>query len=111
MPQGQPAKLLQVRISETDRHQGKPLYQAIVARCREMRIAGVTVFRGLEGYGETTEMHRAHLLRHDQPIVVVTADAAEKISTLLPALEELLDTGTIAVSDLTAIRVNKNGRT
>ena len=56
----QAARLLRIHISESDRYEGKPLYEAIVQKCRELNIAGATVFRGLEGYGETAEMHRAH---------------------------------------------------
>jgi uncharacterized protein len=107
MQQAQPAKVLQIHISESDRHQDQPLHEAIVAKCREKRIAGVTVFRGLEGYGGMAEMHRPHLLRHDQPIVIVVVDSAERVAELLPALEEMMDTGTIAVADAMAIRVNR----
>ncbi len=108
MPPGLPAKVLQIHISEADRHQGRPLHEAIVAQCREKHVAGVTVFRGLEGYGETAEMHREHLLRHNQPIVVLIVDSAERVAALLPALEGMLDTGMLAMSDVTAIRVNQS---
>lgn len=57
----QPGKLLRLYVSEHDRYNGKPLYEAIVARCQELNIAGVTVFKGLEGFGHTAEMHRPHL--------------------------------------------------
>jgi hypothetical protein len=63
MQQGQPARLMRIHISESDRFGDRPLYEAIVARCREMNIAGATVLRGLEGYGETAEMHKSHLTR------------------------------------------------
>jgi len=103
-----PAKLLRIHISESDRHQGKPLYEAIVARCRELEIAGATVFRGLEGYGESTAMHRAHLVRRDQPIVITIVDTAEHIARLLPAVEAMLDTGLLAISDVEMMRVRRN---
>lgn len=107
MTQAHPAKLLRIHISESDRWQGKPLYEAIVARCREMKIAGATVLRGLEGYGESAEMHRAHLVRHDQPIVIMIVDSDEKLTALSPVVEEMMDTGLIAVSDVQMIRVQK----
>jgi len=107
MPPGTPARLLRIHISEGDRFQGKPLYQAIVAKCREMQIAGATVFRGLEGYGESAEMHRSHLARHDQPIVITIVDSAENLSRLIPVIEEMMDTGLMAVSDVTMMRVQK----
>jgi uncharacterized protein len=103
----QPARLLRIHIFEGDRYRGQPLYQAIVDKCRELRIAGATVFRGLEGYGETAEMHRSHLMRRDQPILVSIVDTAENLARLVPAVEEMVDTGVMAVSDVKAIRVQK----
>ena len=107
MPQAYPAKLLRVHISEGDRFEGQSLYEAIVAKCRELKIAGATVFRGLEGYGETAEMHRAHLVGHDQPIVISIVDTAEKLGALIPIVEAMMDTGVIAISDVQALRVQK----
>jgi PII-like signaling protein len=105
----EPAKLLRIHISENDRFQGRPLYEAIVARCREMKIAGATVFRALEGYGESAQMHRPHLARHDQPVLITIVDTAENINRLIPAVEEMMDTGLLAVSEVQAIRVQKKG--
>lgn len=102
-----PAKLLRIHISESDRFGGKPLYEAIVAKCRELRIAGATVFRGLEGYGETAELHRSHLVRHDQPILITVIDSEENLNVLTRAVEEMMDTGLIAVSDVEVVRVEK----
>ena len=107
MRQEYPARLLRIHISEGDRVQGKPLYEAIVAKCRELKIAGATVLRGLEGYGESAELHRSHLARHDQPIVVSIVDTAENLDRLVPMVEDLMDTGLIAVSDVQVIRVQK----
>lgn len=109
MRQSYPAKLLRIHISEGDRLQGKPLYEAIVAKCRELKIAGATVFRGLEGYGETAEMHRSHLTRHDLPILVSIVDSAENLARLVPVVEEMMYTGLIAVSDVEVVRVQKAG--
>lgn len=72
-----------------------------------MNIAGATVFHGLEGYGETAEVHRAHLIRHDQPLVITIVDVPEKLETLLPAVEAMMDTGLLAISDVRALRVEK----
>ena len=72
-----------------------------------MHIAGATVFRGLEGYGETGEMHTAHLVRHDQPIMITVVDSAENIARLVPAVEAIMDTGLIASSDVRCIRVQR----
>jgi hypothetical protein len=101
--------LLRIHISESDKYQGKPLYEVIVSKCRELKVAGATVFRGLEGYGNTAELHKAHLVRHDQPIVISIVDSAERLSVLIPEIEELIDTGMMAVSEVRVVRVQKNG--
>jgi PII-like signaling protein len=103
----QPAKLLRLHFTERDRYRGKPLYEAIVQKCREMKITGVTVFRGLEGYGDDAEIHRSHLLAHDLPVVVQIVDSEENIQRLLPLVEEMMDKGLIAMSDVTVKRIQK----
>jgi len=107
MQPAQSAEILRVHISESDRDGGKPLYEAIVARCRELRIAGVTVFRGLEGYGATAEMHTAHLVHSDRPIVITVVDTAENVQRLIPVVAEMIDTGLMATSAVRMIRVQK----
>jgi PII-like signaling protein len=104
----QPAKLLRLHFTERDRYQGKPLYEAIVEKCRELKIAGATVFRGLEGYGDTAEIHRSHVLTHDQPIVIQIADTEEAIQRLLPVVEEMMDKALIATSDVKIARIQKS---
>jgi PII-like signaling protein len=104
-----PAKLLRLHLSENDRYLGKPLYEAMIAECRERKIAGATVFRGLEGYGESAELHRAHMVRRDQPIVITIVDTAENLERLIPVLEGMMDTGTLAVSDVQVVRVQQTG--
>jgi len=107
MPDFQPAKLLRLHFTERDRYRGKPLYEAIVEKCREMKISGATVFRGLEGYGEAAEIHRSHLLAHDLPVVVQIVDSEENIQRLLPVLEEMMDKGLISMSDVKMRRIQK----
>lgn len=106
----QPGKILRIHISESDRYDGQPLFEAIIAKCRELRIAGVTVFQGLEGYGASTEMHRAHIVRSDRPIVLAIVDTAENIRRLVPAVEEMVDTGVLATSDVEMIRVERQAQ-
>lgn len=96
----QPGKLLRLYVSERDRYDGKPLYEAIVARCQELKLAGVTVFRGLEGFGHTSEVHRAHLFVHDQPIVITVVESPEKAAEALPILQKMMRSGVIAVTDV-----------
>lgn len=100
------AKMLRVHFGEKDKWQGKPLYEAIVEKCREMDIAGATVFRGIEGYGASTLIHRYHLFRQgaDLPIMVSIVDTDDKIKTLFPALDQMVGEGLIAISDVEVIR-------
>src|SRR5271168_5296374 len=108
MRPAQAARLLRIHISESDRLGGKHLYEAIVAKCRELKIAGASVFLGLEGYGETAEMHRAHLVRSDRPVLINIVDTAESIGRLVPVVEEMIDTGLIAASEVQMVRVEKD---
>jgi PII-like signaling protein len=105
------AKMLRIHFGEDDKWHGKPLYEAIVAKCRELDIAGATVFRGIEGYGASTLIHKKHLLRSsDRPIMVSVVDTEEKIRILLPALDEMVDEGLIAMSEVEVIRyVHQDG--
>lgn len=100
-----PGKLLRVYVNEQDEYKGKPLYEAIVARCQELQLAGVTVFRGLEGFGETAELHRPHLFGHDQPIVITVIETPGKAAQALPALQQMMGSGVIAVTDVDVIVV------
>jgi PII-like signaling protein len=104
---GQPARLLRIHISESDRFQGKPLYEAIVERCRELKIAGATSSAGLEGLRRERRDAPAHLARRDQPILISIVDTAENLSRLVPVVEEMMDTGLMAVSDVRVVRVQK----
>ncbi len=106
----QPAKLLRLHFTERDRYRGKPLYEAIVEKCQELKIAGATVFRGLEGYGDNAEVHRSHMLAHDLPIVIQIVDSGESIQRLLPILEEMMDKGLIAMSDVNMARIQKTAQ-
>src|ERR1700685_2828335 len=97
---GQPGKLLRLYVNERDEYEGKPLYRAIVARCQELKIAGGTVCRGLEGFGESSELHRSHLFGSDQPIVITVVEGPEKARAALPVLQSMMGSGVIAVTDV-----------
>jgi PII-like signaling protein len=99
------AKMLRIHFGEDDKWQGKPLYEAIVAKCRELDLAGATVLRGIEGYGASTLIHKKHLLwSSDRPIMVSVVDTEQNIKKLLPALDEMVDEGLIAMSEVEVIR-------
>lgn len=104
----QPARLMRLHFSEHQRYKGKPLYEAIVEKCLELKIAGTTVLRGLEGYGGLAQIHRSHLLTHDLPIVITIVDSAENIERLAPIVEGMMDTGLIAVSDVQIKRIQRS---
>lgn len=106
------AKLIRIHFGEDDKFQGKPLYEAILQRCHELDMAGATVYRGFEGYGASTRIHRAHGFRFssDAPIVVTIVDVDEKIRQLIPHLDSMLHEGLIAVSDVEVIRYSEGKR-
>lgn len=103
----QPAKLVRILLSAGDRCKGAPAYEAIVNRCMELGIAGATVMKGLEGFGDTAEIHRSRFLKADEPIVVTIVDSDENIALLLPEVDKIADGALIAVSDVLARRVER----
>ncbi len=106
------AKMLRIYFGENDKWKDKPLYLAIVEKSRELDIAGATVFRGIEGYGASTLIHRSHLLSFssDAPIMVSVIDSEENIQKLLPFLDEMVDEGLIAMSEVEVIKyVHQDG--
>ena len=102
----EPARLLRIHVCESDKAGDRPLHEAIVMKCREEGIAGATVLRGVEGYGETAEIHRGHLISADRPVVVMIVDSEDNIDRILPTLEEMVDTGMIAMSDVQIRRIH-----
>lgn len=100
------AKMVRVHFGEDDKWNDKPLYRAIVEKCRELDIAGATVFRGIEGYGASTLIRRPHHLSfsHDAPVMVTVIDSDDKIQKLLPILDQMVAEGLIAISDVEVIK-------
>lgn len=107
------AKMLRIHFGEDDKWQGKPLYEAIVERCRQLDIAGASVYRGIQGYGASTIIRRRNLFRFssDAPILVQIVDTEENIQKLLPELDEMVaNGGLIAISDVEVIKyVHQDG--
>jgi hypothetical protein len=95
-------RLLRVFVGESDRWEGRPLYEAIVFRARERGLAGATVLRGLAGFGAHSRIHTASVLRlsEDLPIVVEIADTAERIASFLPELDGMVREGMVTVEDV-----------
>ncbi|MGD1212644.1 MAG: DUF190 domain-containing protein [Candidatus Acidiferrales bacterium] len=107
------AKMLRIHFGEDDKWKDKPLYRAIVEKCRELDIAGATVFRGIEGYGASTLIRKPHHLlsfSHDAPVMVSVIDSEEKIQKLIPHLDEMVAEGLIAVSEVEVVKyVHQSG--
>jgi PII-like signaling protein len=82
-------------IGESDRWNHQPLYEAIVLKAREMHLGGATVLRGPMGFGKSSRMHTAKILRlsMDLPIVIEIVDSERKINAFLPALEGMMSGG------------------
>lgn len=99
-------QLLRIFIGESDRWQGKPLYEAIILKAREMGIAGATMLRGLMGFGAASRIHTAKILRlsEDLPIVVEIVDGADKIEALLPVIQEMVQEGLITLERVRVIQ-------
>ena len=89
--------LLRVFIGESDRYKGKPLYQAIVEKAREMGLSGATVFKGMLGFGAHSKIHTAKILRlsEDLPVVIEIVDTDENIERLMPFLDGVIGEGLI----------------
>jgi uncharacterized protein len=103
------ASLLRVHVGENDRWQGKPLYEAIVDKCRELGLAGATVYRGIEGFGASTRIrHQSHWkLSRDAPVQLSIIDTKAQIERLLPFLDAMVEEGLIAISPVEAIRYSR----
>src|SRR5260221_13348973 len=86
------AILLRIFIGESDRHGGHPLHEAIVLKAREMHLAGATVLRGSMGFGKSSRLHTAKILRlsFDLPLVIEIVDSEEKIQEFLPLLDGMI---------------------
>jgi len=93
------AELLRIFIGESDRYDGKPLYEAIVQEARRQNLGGATVFRGLMGYGAHSRMHTAKILRlsEDLPVVIEIVDSTGKIEGFLPVLDKMMNEGLVTV--------------
>jgi PII-like signaling protein len=99
------AVLLRIFIGESDRWQHQPLYEALVLKAREMHLAGATVLRGPMGFGKSSRLHTAKILRlsMDLPLVIEIVDAEEKINAFLPLLDEMMKGGLITLEKVRVI--------
>lgn len=99
------ATLLRVFLGESDRYKHGPLYEAIVLKARERHLAGATVLRGPMGYGKSSLIHTAKILRlsMDLPLVIEIVDVEEKIQEFLPVLDEMMHGGLVTLEKVRVI--------
>jgi len=99
------AMLLRIFLGESDRWEHKPLYEAIVLKARETHLAGASVLRGAMGFGKSSRLHTAKILRlsMDLPIVIEIVDSEEKIRAFLPTLDPMLQGGMVTLEKVNVI--------
>src|SRR3982751_2898570 len=99
------ATLLRIFIGESDRWKHQPLYEAIVLKAREVQLAGATVLRGAMGFGKSSRLHTAKILRlsMDLPLVIEIVDSDEKIQAFLPVLDQMMKGGLVTLEKVQVI--------
>jgi uncharacterized protein len=100
------AVLLRIFIGENDSFEGRPLYEAIVLKAREQHLAGATVLRGPMGYGRSSRLHTAKILRlsEDLPLVIDIIDGEQQIRDFLPELEAMMGSGLVTLEKVRVLR-------
>jgi uncharacterized protein len=103
------AMLLRIFLGEADRFDHRPLYEAIVEKAREMHLAGATVLRGPMGFGHSSRLHTAKVLRlsFDLPIVVEIVDAEARIKEFLPVLDNMMVSGLVTLEKVQVLQYGK----
>jgi uncharacterized protein len=104
--------LLRIFIGESDKIDGKPLYQVIVEEARKRGMAGATVLRGFLGFGANSRIHTSKILRlsEDLPIIVEIVDTEERIEALLPDLDKMIGEGLITLEKVRIIAYRHNAK-
>jgi PII-like signaling protein len=92
-------KLLRIFVGESDRFEGKPLFEAIVESVRREGLAGATVLRGIEGFGASSHLHTSRILRlsEDLPVVIEIVDSEENIDRVLPTIDAMVGDGMMTI--------------
>jgi len=99
------AMLLRIFIGEGDELKGAPLYQKIVEKAREQKLAGATVLRGPMGFGKSSHLHTAKILRlsMDLPMIIEIVDTEDKIQGFLPHLDGMIQGGLVTLEKVQAL--------
>jgi uncharacterized protein len=100
------AVLLRIFIGESERSGHKPLYEAIVLKAREMQMGGATVLRGPMGFGKSSHLHSAKILRlsEDLPMVIEIVDSQARIDAFMPVLDKMMGSGLITVEKVQVLQ-------
>jgi len=98
--------MMRILIGENDKWNGKPLHEALVRALRANDIAGVTVYRGILGYGANRRIHKDSTLNlsHDAPMLLTVVDSEEKLRAFVPVLDQMVQQGLIVLSDVDIIK-------
>ncbi|MBV9739630.1 MAG: DUF190 domain-containing protein [Hyphomicrobiales bacterium] len=106
------AVLLRIFLGEDDKYQRRPLYETIVLKARELHLAGATVLRGPMGFGHSSRLHTAKILRlsEDLPLVIEIVDEEEKIKGFLPELEKIMGSGLVTLEKVQVLQHGDNER-
>lgn len=98
--------LVRIFIGESDKYQGRPLYEWLVETLKSEKMAGATVLRGILGFGASSRVHSAHILRlsQDLPIIVEFVESQDNVDRILPRIEEAMGGGLITVEDVKVLR-------
>lgn len=100
------AKKLTVYVDESDKYKGKPVYEILLEIFYKQKIAGVSVFRGVAGYGSDGVFHTSKILElsTDLPVKIEAVDSEEMISSVLPIISDVVEKGLIEISDTVVIK-------
>ena len=106
------AEMLRIFIGESDKYNGRPLYEAIVEEARKSGMAGATVTRGVLGFGAHSRIHTAKILRlsEDLPLIVEIIDKPERIEAFLPGLDAMVAEGLITIEKVRVVAYRHDGK-
>lgn len=100
------AVLLRIFLGEDDKADGRPLYETLVLKAREMGLAGATVLRGPMGFGQSSLLHTAKILRlsEDLPMVIEFVDSEPKVRAFVDAIEPIMTSGLVTLEKVQVLR-------
>ena len=106
------ALLLRIFTGEQAKYDGRPLYEAVVMKAREMQLAGATVLRGPMGFGKSSLVHTDKILRlsMDLPLIIEIVDSEEKINAFLPVLDGMMDSGLVTLEKVKVLHYRGEAR-